>query len=144
MTDDPFGNLRDWGPALELLDELAKSGNLAKCQRGLVRILRYKGNWRLREEVLDRIGGIGSPSHELVGQILTILADDNIYYDARILAGKALINLLKNSQNGLHQDLIPEIGKVIEKLNRSPQPPFFYKTIKKLDSEIELSGSMQN
>jgi len=76
MTQDPFGNLREWGPVLELLDELESNGKLAECQRGLVRILRYKGNWRLREEVLKRIGGIPSPSDELAGQVLTILSDD--------------------------------------------------------------------
>lgn len=144
MTDDPFGNLREWGPALELIEELASSGKLAECQRGLVRILHYKGNWRLREEVLGRIEGIASPSDELVGQVLTILADDNIYYDVRILASNALIKLLKNGQSSLHQEFTPEIRKVIEKLSKSPQPPFFDKAIKKLDSKIGPSRAMQN
>ncbi len=142
MTHDPFGNLREWGPALELLDELAVSGKLAECQRGLVRILRYKGNWRLREEVLKRIEGIPSPSDELGGQVLTILADDNLYYDARILANNALIQWLKNSQRRLHQEFILKIRKVIEKLSKLPQPPFFEEAIKKLDSEIGLSGPL--
>lgn len=144
MTDDPFGNLRDWGPVLELLDELATSGKLAECQRGLVRILRYKGNWRLREEVLKRIGGIPSPSDELAGQVLTILSDDNIYYDARIIASNALIELLENSQSSLPQEFILEIRKVIEKLSKSPQPPFFDEAIKKLDSEIGPPRAVQN
>ena len=144
MTQDPFGNLREWEPALELLDELASSGKLAECQRGLVRILDYKGNWRLREEVLKRIGGIPSPSDELAGQVLTILADDNIYYDARVLAGNALIELLKNSQSSLHQEFIMEIRKVIEKLSKSPQPLFFDKAIKKLDSGIGPPRGVQN
>jgi len=144
MTDDPFGNLRDWGPVLELLDELANSGKLAECQRGLVRILRYKGNWRLREEVLKRIGGISSPSNELVGQALTIFADDNIYYDARILASDALIKLLKNSQGSLHQEVIPEIRKIIEKLSKLPQPPFYDNAIKRLDSEISSPMMVNN
>jgi len=144
MTNDPFGNLRDWGPALELLDELATNGKLAECQSGLVRILRYKGNWRLREEVLKRIGGIPSPSNELVGQVLTILADDNIYYDARILANNALIHWLKNSQSRLHQEVILEIRKVIEKFSKLPQPPLFGEAIKKLDSEIGRSRALQN
>jgi len=144
MTHDPFGNLRDWGPALELLDELATSGKLAECQSGLVRILRYKGNWRLREEVLKRIGEIPSASNELVGQVLTILADDNIYYDARILANNALIQWSKNNQGKLHQESILEIRKVIEKFSKSPQPPFFDEAIKKLDSEISRPGALQN
>ncbi|MCP4623335.1 MAG: hypothetical protein GY850_07350 [bacterium] len=144
MTHDPFGNLREWGPALELLDELAINGKLAGCQHGLIRILRYKGNWRLREEVLKRIGGIPDPSNKLVDQVLTIIEDDNIYYDARILANNALIELLKNSQNRLPKEFIMKIRKVIEKLCKSPQPPFFDEAIKQLDSEIGPPGALQN
>jgi len=142
MKDDPFGNLRYWGPVLELLDELVRNGKLADCQRGLVRILRYKGNWRLREEVLKRIGGISSPSNELVGQTLTIFADDNIYYDARILASDALIQLLNNSLGSLHKEFIPEIRKVLGKLSKLPQPPIYADAIKQLDSEISGQGAM--
>jgi len=144
MTDDPFGSLRDWGPVLELLDELVSNGKLAECQRGLVRILRYKGNWRLREEVLKRIGEIPSPSAELVSQALTIFADDNIYYDARILASDALIQFLKNSQSSLQQEFVPEVKRVIQKLSKLPQPPIYDTAIKKLDSEISLSGAVNN
>ena len=144
MTDDPFGNLRDWGTALELIDELAGSGKLAECQRGLVRILRYKGNWRLREEVLKRIGGIAAPSNELVGQTLTIFADDNIYYDARILASNALIQLLNNSQGSLHRNFITEIQKVLDKLSKFPQPPIYADAIERLGSEINAQGAVNN
>lgn len=144
MTQDPFGNLREWGPVLELLDELESNGKLAECQRGLVRILRYKGNWRLREEVLKRVGGIPSPSDELAGQVLTILSDDNIYYEARVIASNALIGLLKNSQSSLSQELILEIRKVIEKLSESLQPPILDKAIKELDSEIGPPRAVQN
>jgi hypothetical protein len=144
MKDDPFGNLRDWEPVLELLDELARNGKLGECQRGLVRILRYKGNWRLREEVLKRTGGISSPSNELVDQMLTIFADDNIYYDARILASNALIQLLNNSPGSLHKEFIPEIRKVLDKLSKVPQPPIYADAIKQLDSEISTQGVVNN
>jgi len=144
MKDDPFGNLRDWGPVLELLDELVRSGKLAECQRGLVRILRYKGNWRLREEVLKRIGGISSPSNELVGQTLTVFADDNLYYDARILASNAIIQLLNNSPGSLHREFVPAIQKVLDKLRKVPQPPIYADAIKQLDSEISTPGAVNN
>ncbi len=49
MKKDPFGNLADYQPVLELVHDLADKGELAECQPGLIRILRYKGNWRLRE-----------------------------------------------------------------------------------------------
>ncbi len=144
MKDDPFGNLRDWGPVLELLDELTRNGKLAECQHGLVRILRYKGNWRLREEVLKRIGGVSSPSSELVNQTLTIFKDDNIYYDARILASNALIQLLHNNPGGLPGDFIREIRKVVDKLIKLPQPPIYANAIEQLDSEISTPGAVNN
>ena len=96
MKQDPFGNLTDWGPVLDTFEVLADNGRLAECQPGLIRILRFKGNWRLREEVLKRVGKIQTPSRELVLQVLAILSDDNTYYDARIIAGDALVQLLKN------------------------------------------------
>lgn len=130
MSGDPFGNLQDWGAVLELLDELASTGRLAECQRGLVRILNYKGNWRLREEVLKRLDQIQQPADELVGQVLSILADDNVYYEARILAGWALTQLLKNGQNGARGNLQPQVKKIIEKLCNTPQPPFFEEALK--------------
>ena len=95
MKPDPFGNLTDWGQVLETLDKLADSGRLAECQPGLIRILRFKGNWRLREELLKRVGEIKTPSRELADQVLSILADDNVYYDARIIAGDALVSTVE-------------------------------------------------
>ena len=96
MKQDPFGNLVEWGEVLNSIEEMAASGCLSDCQPGLVRILRYKGNWRLREAVLRHIGEIQAPSEELVDQVLSILDDDNTYYDVRILAGCALSQLIKN------------------------------------------------
>jgi len=144
MKHDPFGNLNDWGPVLHLLEELAENGHLEKCQPGLIRILRYKGNWRLREEVLKRIGRVQSASDELINQIITILADDNIYYNARILAGDALVDLLKNSQTSFNDEIKMGIQKVLENLKNTPQPPFFDKALKSLYAEIGLSGTTEN
>jgi hypothetical protein len=130
MAHDPFGNLQDWWEALALLDELTRSGLLAECQRGLVRILNFKGNWRLREEVLKRLDQIQEPTDELIGQVLSILADDNIYYEARILASSALTHLLKNSHGSMQRQLHLKTRKVIEKLCTTPQPLFFEKALK--------------
>ncbi len=144
MKDDPFGNLRDWGPVLELIDELVRNGKLADCQHGLVRILRYKGNWRLREEVLKQIGEISSPSNELVDQTLTIFADDNVYYDARIIASNTLVQFLNNSQGSLSGELVPAIRKALDKLSKFPQPPIYAAAIERLDSEISTQEVVNN
>lgn len=52
MDSDIFGNLMDWGLVLDKLDDLKKSEKLHKHQADLIRILRYRNNWRLRETVL--------------------------------------------------------------------------------------------
>ena len=144
MKHDPFGNLRDWGPVLELFDELADSGQLGPYQPGLIRILQYKGNWRLREAVLMRVGEIETPSSELVLEVLSILADDNIYYDVRILAGDALTKLLKNVRDGFNGNIRMSVQKVAERLRRTPQPIIFDNALRKLYSEIGLVATLEN
>ena len=110
----------------------------------MIRILRFKGNWRLREEVLKRVGEIQTPSDELVYQVLSILADDNIYYDARILASDALIQILKNVQDGFDGEINMSARKVTERLRTTPHPPIFDNALKKLYSEIGLLSTLEN
>ena len=136
MNGDPFGNLTDWGPVLDTLEDLADRGNLSRCQPGLVRILRYKGNWRLREEVLKRVGAVQTPSRELVHQVIAVLDDDNTYYDARMIAGNALLQLLKNIQSIGDDDIHDKARKVVQKLRSTPQPAFFDNIIDRLQSEL--------
>ena len=144
MKHDPFGNLTDWGTVLDIFEELANSGRLAECQPGLIRVLRFKGNWRLREAVLMRIGEIQDPSKDLFLQVLTILTDDNIYYDARVIAGDALVALLKNVDAGAYDDLADAARKVVEKLKRTPQPPFFDEALDRVYSEVAGSAVLAN
>jgi len=140
MNQDPFGNLRNWGSVLDLLGELTDNAKLEQCQPGLIRILRFKGNWRLREEVLKRLGAIQTPSHNLIYQALSILADDNIYYDARILAAEALIQMLKNVQSDLDGNINMSVREVTERLRTTPQPFIFDNALKNLHLEISEIG----
>jgi len=144
MKQDPFGNLTDWGPVLDTFDELADSGRLAECQPGLIRILRFKGNWRLREEVLKRVGEIQTPSRELVLQVLAILADDNTYYDARIIAGDALVQLLKNGPADYYDELTSAARKLVDKLKSTPQPPFFDEALDRVHCEVGVAYALEN
>ncbi len=144
MKDDPFGNLTDWGAVLDILDDLADNGNLFRCQPGLVRILRHKVNWRLREEVLKLVGNVQTPSKELVHQVIAILDDDNIYYDARVMAGDALIQLLNNTKDISYDDLQGKVQKIIEKLKSTPQPAFFEKAIDRLYSELAVTSMLES
>ena len=144
MQHDPFGNLTDWGQVLDTFDDLAKSGSLAECQPGLVRILRFKGNWRLREEVLKRVGEIQTPSRELVFQVLATVADDNIYYDARIIANDALVQLLQHAPADAHAELTAATRKLVDKLKSMPQPPFFDAALDRLHGEVGAPCAMEN
>ena len=144
MRQDPFGDLNDWGSVLEVFDDLADNGKLAECQPGLIRILQYKGNWQLREEVLKRVGEIQTPSDEMIFQVLAILTDDNIYYDARILAGDGLIQLLKSDRNRFCGEINKELLKITERLRNIPQPAFFDKALKRLYSEVDLPSIFEN
>jgi len=140
MEQDPFGNLMNWDAVLDILDELAENDGLNECQGGLIRILKYKGNWRLREEVLKRVGEIQDPSHHLILQVLSILDDDNTYYDARILAGDALVQMLKSAQDGFRGETKMSVLKVTERLRSTPHPSIFDNAVKKLYAEIGLLG----
>lgn len=139
MQPDPFGNLVDWAEVLDLLTELSENGRLEECQPGLMRILRYKGNWRLREEVLKLLPNLKNPIKQLLFEILAILDDDNTYYDARILAGDALIPLLRKTGADYHSDINVAVMKVVEKIESTPQPPFFIKALTPLYSAVGLT-----
>ena len=144
MKQDPFGNLTDWGTVLDLFDELGENGGLAACQPGLVRILSIVGNWRLREEVLKRIGEIQDPSDDLISQVIRILADDNIYYDARILAGEALIRLLKATAMDYTKKIGMDVRKVAENCDRHATA-FFRRRIQRISrSRVSLPGMLEN
>lgn len=144
MEHDPFGSLRDWGSVLEHVDELTVNGQLDNCQPGLIRILRYKGNWRLREDVLKRVGEIESPSSQLLCQVVNVLDDDNTYYDVRILASDALIQLLKKPRDGFDGEIEMQVRKVVERLRMSPQPLFFDNALKNLHSELNREWKFDN
>ena len=144
MKQDPFGNLTDWGTVLDIFEELAEDGRLVECQPGLIRILRFKGNWRLREEVLKRVGEIRAPSEDLFRQVLTVLADDNVYYDARVIAGDALAAMLKNVHAASYEEFSSAVKRIIEKLKQTPQPPFFGEAVERLDDEIAAASMLEN
>jgi hypothetical protein len=134
MQPDPFGNLKDWGPVLEQIYKLTDDGNLHEYQPGLTRILRYRDNWKLREETLNRIGKINSPDDALVRQVLNISADENLYYEVRVLACETMMEFLKNSANTFDTAIKAEILKTVENLLSSQQPPIFEPALKKLYS----------
>lgn len=135
---DPFGDLNEWGNVLSILDERVHKGNLQECQPGLIRILRFKGNWRLREETLRRLGTIQHPSGELVIQVIDILTDDNVYFDARILAADALRQIVQNARRDLQGETTASLRNVTERLRRAMQPFAFDNALKRLHEDLCL------
>lgn len=134
MQPDPFGNLKDWGPVLELICQLSDEDKLSECQPGLIRILRYRDNWRLREEVLNRIGKINKPDNTLVLQVLDIITDENLYYEVRILACETMMEFLKNGANTFESQIKKEMRQTVENQLSSQHPPIFEQALKKLYS----------
>lgn len=128
MTEDPFGNLQDWGQALEGLISVFQNGKAENCQRGLIRILRYKGNWRLREEALQHLEKLENPREELLREVLSVLDDENIYYEARIMACRCLMRLVDKNKTCSEQ-IKKETQQILDRINSTPQPPFFIKSI---------------
>ncbi len=134
MQPDPFGNLRDWGPVLEHIYQLGDENSLSGCQPGLIRILRYRDNWRLREETLKRIGKIEQPDDALVNQVLNIIEDGQLYYEVRILAIEAMMEFLKNVSSRFESSTETKILTAVDILISIQQPPIFELALKKLYS----------
>ena len=133
MSSDIFGNLMDWGQAIDKLNQLKQKKILNEHQPGLVRILRYRDNWRLRETVLSYVKDINHPSDDLLTEVLNIVMDENVYYDARILAVETLASLMNNYKNNKENDRIDknDVNKKIKALLVSPHPPIFHEAIRR-------------
>jgi len=132
MSGDVFGNLRDWGDVLDELDVLQRSKELDEHQPGLVRILRYRNNWKLREAVLHSLKEISRPSMELVSEVLNLAMDEGTYYQARILAIRALPRLLKKLEETRTGEASAR-SAVIERMQvvlASQQPPLLHDAVK--------------
>lgn len=140
MKPDGFGNLTDWGNVLEKLDDIRKSGALGKHQAELVRVFRYKDNWRLTERVLECIKEIDTPGDELIEEACRIMCDEGAYLDMRILAADALGDLLPKRlrQSGETPAFrgVPVI-RVMKEVLDSPQAPIFHEAVSKA---LEAAG----
>lgn len=125
MHADPFGNLKDWGPVLHQLQNLSAQGQLDQHQPGLVRLLAYNDNWRLREEGLRCAAELAQPDEAVIRQVLRIFADENLYYEVRSLAAETLATMFKNQACHFPQAIITAIHKTLVNLLATPQPPLF-------------------
>ena len=140
MNKDPFGNLQEWGTVIDKLIDLEQAGKLSDCQAGLVRILRFKGNWRLREVVLKSIGKIKTTEVELTDDVLHIIIDDNTYYEARIMACEALQHIIKQNHHGQKSFTVfprRHFSEQLTLLRNTPQPPIFSDAIDRCLQDLQ-------
>lgn len=126
MSSDIFGNLREWDSVPDTLMNLVRSRSLAEHEDGLIRILRYRQNWRLREMVLHVLGQIEKPSQRLLQAVLDLLADDTLYYQVRVLAAETFAKLAEHrfSCDDLSVDVeVQDMVNRLEALHDRPQEP---------------------
>ncbi len=136
MTQDVFGNLKDWGAVLDKLEDLSRAGALGEHQGALIRILRYNDNWRLREAALDALPMVQEPSPALIDEVLAILVREDLYHDVRILAADALGRLFGQGAPWLKKGaanarlLREKVLGVLEEVLAAPQPPILHEAIR--------------
>ncbi len=94
MMNDRFGNLLEWGQVRADIDDLRGRGALDEHQPGLARILRFTGNWRLVEYVLQVLPDIRQSADILIAEVTNILVRDDLGLELRVLAARALGHLL--------------------------------------------------
>jgi len=116
MQSDIFGNLMEWGDVLEKLERLRDSDSLDEHQAGLVRILRYPRNWRLREAALGAIRKVKQPTEELLKEALNIVLNEEVYIEARTMAVDVLADLMIKDRRIRSKNEITARSRVLEKM----------------------------
>jgi len=132
LNSDVFGDLEKWEKVLKILDGLTESRKLDEHQTGLARVLRFGGNWRLIEKVLECGKEINQPEDRFLLGVLNIITDRNIYLDARILALDTLVCLFprvnqKENQKVSQAFVVREMRNILN----LPGPPIFLEAIAK-------------
>lgn len=134
MQQGAFGNLEEWGRVLTQLEQLGRDQCLDEHQDGLARLLRYPGNWRLREAALEYARHIKQPAEALVAAVLQILTDEELYYEVRVLAAEALVTLLPAARN---RSLEQHAVELMHALLDAPHPPVLHQAVQRVLPTIE-------
>ncbi|MBM4087985.1 MAG: hypothetical protein FJ276_00940 [Planctomycetes bacterium] len=134
-----LGNLEQWGSVLEQLDEWKRAGQLDRHQADLLWLLRFRGNWRLREAALEMMASLKAPDPELIREACNILTDENLYQEVRILAAESVAAML-SSEGGSGAPLVGPAGKARECMHAllgSPQPPVLHLALRRALSQLQ-------
>ena len=128
---------------IETLQRMKEKGKLDEAQPGLIRLIRYPDNWRLREQALLAAREVTQPNSALLGEIATVLMDSNTYADVRILAARALGDLAgRDRQSRPPEGLSPDDILVILKGQlATPEAPVLHhvveEVVRKIDQSVE-------
>ena len=141
MTGDPFGDLGEWGRVIEKLQQMKEEGELDDAQPGLIRLIRYPDNWRIREQALIAARQVARPDSALLGAIATVLMDAHTYADVRILAARALGDLASpDRQTGSPDGFGPdEILVILKDQLATPEAPVLHHVMEEVVRKIEQS-----
>ncbi len=139
MKSDRLGNLEQWGRALEQLDEWKQAGQLDGHQDDLLWLLRFRGNWRLREAALEMMSSLQAPDPALIRQACDIMTDEGLYHEVRILAAEAVTALLSSERppGPPVGSLAGEIRERMHALLESVQAPVMHLALRRLLPRIE-------
>ena len=140
MNGDIFGNLLEWNRVPEQIAELTAAGRLDEHQAGLLRLLRYPDNWRLREIALRSLKNLRAPSNELLAEVLSLAANEEIYLEVRILAAEALADLIAKRET-VDEDGRCAVGRraaeEMRAILHSPGPPVLHDAIRQCLTVIQ-------
>lgn len=137
MPADIFGDLREWGQVLRVLDELRTSQALDSHQSGLARLIRCRTNWRLQEEALISAAQIRKPSPVLVEATLGLLKDNDEILESRILAAHALGSMLAASRALPESEVsVDDVMAKMRSLLSDGGPPVFHGAVRKACEQV--------
>lgn len=135
-----FGNLAEWDRVLERLAELLRTGDLQRHQDDLLILLRYPGNWRLREAALEAIPAIQQPAEALLQEACRIMRDEGLYFQVRVLAAEAIHAALDRLPMDSPDETIRlrrEIREHVQALLHSQDVPVLHQAARRILPKVE-------
>lgn len=144
MTDYIFGNLTDWGSALDKLQRLTDTGEIGNHQDELIRLLRFDGNWRLREAAVESASTLTAPEVDTVKQLVSLIGRGDLYYNVRIMAAEAVSTLVPvlMENRGPDRDRVrlcfKEATHEVTTLLSSPEPPIFHDALDHTLAQLQM------
>lgn len=131
---DSFENWDDWAAILDQIEAAREGHKLDTLQPGLLHILRYPHNWKLRETVLECLQELRNPSEELLVEVWDIMMDSDVCYEQRILAADCLEHICAH-----HLKTRERVMSDMRRLMETPIPAIVHEALlrilKRLDAE---------